>query len=172
MILQRFKKQFDGSKVLRAPWRYFFMIHMVCFLLGLCGVIAAICSGRHIHPEWSLAMIGSFGVVLSFAYASFLSFVCVGCSLFIACNQSVGLSWILRFAGFVPIVLSYAMFWAVHDGSGVRVAKLMALIPLLELAGVVTLLGLVWVSCLGWKCHTSMKRGERCAPACGDNHPD
>ena len=135
---------------------------IVCFVLGLIGVGAAVGSDRHIHPEWRVATFVLFGVGLSFAYAAFLSFVGVGCSLIIAYNKSGRAKRILRFVGLVPLTLSVAMLLSVHYGGVDPVARLMSLLPFMYGIGIVLLLGLVLMSCMGWRLHANkIQEGEQ-----------
>ena len=135
---------------------------IVCFVLGLIGVGAAVGSDRHIHPEWSVATFLLFGVGLSFAYAAFLSFVGVGCGLIIARNKSGRVKRIFRFVGLVPLTLSVAMLLSMHYGGVDPVARLMSLLPLMYGIGIVLLLGLVLLSCMGWRFYTNnTQEGEQ-----------
>jgi hypothetical protein len=146
------------SKVLSNPRRYFFRILTVCFLLGLIGVGASVGSERRIHPEWSAAMFGLFGIGISFAYAAFLAFAGVGCSLLMACNNSAWIKWLLRSLGITPVILSGIMLASLHFGGGDPVARLMSLLPFMQGIVIGLLLGVVLLSCLGWKLYAKRKR--------------
>ena len=169
------KSEAKRSAILRNPWRYFIKIGIVCFVLGLIGVGAAVGSDRHIHPEWSVATFVLFGVGLSFVYAAFLSFVGVGCGLIIAYNKSGRVKRILRFVGLVPLTLSVVMLLSVHYGGGDPVARLISLLPFMYGISIVLLLGLVLLSCMGWRFHSNNpKEGEQCAygnPPSADQPP-
>jgi ABC-type Fe3+ transport system permease subunit len=158
------------SAVLRNPWRYFFITLIVCFLLGLVSVSAAVGADRRICPDWSNETFVLFGIGLSFAYAAFLSFVCVGCMLVIVCNKSGRIKRLLRFAGFVPLTVPVTILLFLHYGGGDSVARLKSLLPIMYGIGIVYLLGFVLLSCFGWKHYANMKRGEQDASSNGDKH--
>ena len=161
MKSRNLKPEAKNSAVLRNPWRYFFWTLIVCFLLGLAGVGAAVGSDRRICPEWTMATFVFFGVGISFVYAAVLSFMSVGCSLMIAFSRTGRIKWLFRSLGLVPLALSVTMLSSLHFGGGDPVVRLMSLLPFMWGIAIVSLLCIFYLSCSGWKNYASRKRGEQ-----------
>jgi len=103
-------------------------------------------------------MFGLFGTGISFAYAAFLAFAGVGCSLLMASNNSAWIKWLLRSLGIIPVILSGIMLAFLHFGGGDSVASLMRLLPIGQGIVIGLLLGVVLLSCLGWEHYVKTKR--------------